>query len=62
MVFVQHRRDRQPVAEGNGGERRRRCRGERQPAVAPAPQGQEDGEGAAAEGAEEGSAPQAVRG
>jgi hypothetical protein len=62
VVFVEDRRDRQAVAEGNRGERRRRLGGERQPAAAPAPQGQEDGEGTAAEGAEESSAPQAVRG
>ncbi|HEX5527733.1 MAG TPA: hypothetical protein VFX44_11135 [Solirubrobacterales bacterium] len=62
MVFIEDRRDRQAAAEGNRGERRGRLGGERQPAAAPAPQGQEDGEGAAAEGAEESSAPEAVRG
>jgi len=61
VVFVEHRRDRQPVAEGNGGERRWRLGGKRQPAAALALQGQDDSKGAAAEGAEESSAPQAVR-
>lgn len=60
VVFVEDRRDRQAVAEGNRGERRRRLGGDRQQPAAPAPQGQEDGEGAAAEGAEESSAPKAV--
>jgi hypothetical protein len=60
VVFVEDRRDRQPVAEGDRGERRRRLGGDRQQPAAPAPQGQEDGERAAAEGAEESSAPQAV--
>jgi len=59
VVTVEDRRDRQPGAEGDGGKRRRRLRGQRQQAAAPAPQGQEDGESAAAEGAEEGSAPEA---
>jgi hypothetical protein len=61
VVAVEDRRNRQPLAERDGGERRRRLRGDRQQPAAPAPQGQEDGEGAAAEGAEEGSAPEAVR-
>jgi hypothetical protein len=60
VVFVENRRDRQAVAEGDRGERRRRLGGDRQQPAAPAPQGQEDGESAAAEGAEESSAPQAV--
>jgi hypothetical protein len=60
VVFVENRRDRQPVAEGDGGERRRRLGGDRQQPAVPAPQGQEDGEGAAAKGAEEGPAPEAV--
>jgi hypothetical protein len=61
VVGVEDRWNRQPLAEGNGGKRRRRLRGDRQQPAAPAPQGQEDGEGTAAEGAEEGSAPEAVR-
>lgn len=60
VVFVEDRRDRQAVAEGDRGERRRRLGGDRQQPAAPALQGQEDGERAAAEGAEESSAPQAV--
>ncbi|HET7119960.1 MAG TPA: hypothetical protein VFI17_01770 [Solirubrobacterales bacterium] len=61
MVVAEDRRDRQPLAERNRGQGRRRVGEQRQPA-APAPQGQEDGEGTAAEGAEECSAPQAGRG
>jgi len=61
LVGVEDRRDRQPRAERNRGERRRRLRRQRQQAAAPAPQGQERGQGAAAEDAEEGSAPQAGR-
>ncbi|HEU5062301.1 MAG TPA: hypothetical protein VFT79_03985 [Solirubrobacterales bacterium] len=61
VVGVEDRRDRQPGAEGNGGERRRRLSRQRQQAGAPAPQGQERGQGAAAKGAEEGSAPEAGR-
>ncbi|HET8566767.1 MAG TPA: hypothetical protein VFL77_09880 [Solirubrobacterales bacterium] len=60
VVFVEDRRDRQPVAERNRGQRRRRFRGDRQQPAAPALQGQEDGERTAAEGAEEGPAPEAV--
>jgi hypothetical protein len=60
VVFSENRRDRQAIAEGNRCERRRRLGGDRQQPAAPAPQGQEDGESAAAEGAEESSAPQAV--
>jgi len=60
VVFVEDRRDRQRRAEGRSGERRRRLGRDRQPPAAPAPEGQEDGEGAAAEGAEESSAPEAV--
>jgi hypothetical protein len=60
VVLVEDWRDRQAAAEGDRGERRRRLGGERQEAAPLAPQGQEDGEGAAAEGAEESSAPQAV--
>jgi hypothetical protein len=61
VVAVEDRRQRQPLVKGSRGERRRRLgRDGQQPAV-PAPEGQEDGEGAAAEGAEEGSAPEAVR-
>jgi len=61
VVAVEDRRDRQPLAERDRGKRRRRLGRERQRPAAPAPQGQKDGEGAAAEGAEESSAPQAVR-
>jgi hypothetical protein len=60
VVVVEDRRDRQPPAEGDGGESRRRLGGDGQQPAAPAPEGQEDGESAAAEGAEEGSAPEAV--
>jgi hypothetical protein len=60
VVVAQDRRDRQPGAERDRGERRLRRRRERQQAAAPAPQGQERGERAAAEGAEEGSAPKAA--
>jgi hypothetical protein len=60
VVVAQDRRDRQPGAERGRGQCRRRLRGQRQQAAAPAPQGQEGGEGAAAEGAEEGSAPEAA--
>jgi hypothetical protein len=60
VVFVEDRRDRQAVAEGDRCERRRRLGGDRQQPAAPTPQRQEDGERAAAEGAEESSAPQAV--
>jgi len=62
VIAVEDRRDRQAVAERDRAERRRRLGRERQRPAAPAPQGQEDGEGAATEGAEKGSAPQAVRG
>jgi len=60
-IAVEDLRDRQPRAERNGGERRRRLRRQRQEAVALAPQGQERGQGAAAQGAEENSAPVAGR-
>jgi hypothetical protein len=60
-VVAEDRRDRQPGLEGDRGERRRRLRRQRQDAAAPTPQGQERGDGAAAEGAEEGSAPVAGR-
>jgi hypothetical protein len=61
VVAFEDRWDREPGAEGDGGEGRRRLGGDRQqPAAAPASQGQEDGEGAAAKGAEEGPAPEAV--
>jgi hypothetical protein len=60
VIFVEDRRDRQPVAKRDGGERRRRLGGNRQQPAAPAPEGQEDGESAAAKGAEEGPAPEAV--
>jgi hypothetical protein len=61
VLVVEDRRQRQPLVEGNRAERRRRLGRDRQQPAAPAPEGQEDGEGAAAEGAEEGSAPEAVR-
>jgi hypothetical protein len=61
VVVAQDRRDRQTTAEGNRRQRRRRLRGQRQEAAAPAPEGQERGQGAAAEGAEESSAPEAGR-
>ena len=60
VVFVEDRRERQALAEGDGGERRGRLGGDRQQPAVPALQGQEDGERAAAEGAEEGPAPEAV--
>jgi hypothetical protein len=62
VVGVEDRRDRQRLPERDGGERRRRLGGDRQQPAAPAPEGQEDGESAAAKGAEEGSAPEAVWG
>jgi hypothetical protein len=61
-VAVEYRRDRQRRSERDRCERRRWLSGDRQQPAAPAPQGQEDGERAAAEGAEESSAPEAVRG
>jgi hypothetical protein len=61
VVAVEDRRDRQALAERDRGERRRRLGRERQQPAAPAPLGQEDGESAAAEGAEESSAPEAGR-
>jgi hypothetical protein len=60
VVAVEDRRDRQPLPERNRAKRRRRRRGDRQQPAAPALEGQEDGEGAAAKGAEESSAPEAV--
>jgi hypothetical protein len=60
VVFVEDRRDRQPRVEGDGGERRRRLGRDRQQPAALAPKGQEDGECAAAKGAEESPAPEAV--
>jgi hypothetical protein len=59
VVLIEDRRDRQPRAERDRGERRRRLRRQRQQAAAPAPQGQERGQSAAAKGAEEGPAPEA---
>ena len=59
-LVVEDRRDRQSVAEGDRRERRWRLGGDRHEAAAPAPQGQEDGERAAAKSAEEGPAPEAV--
>jgi len=60
VVVAQDRRDRQPGAERGRGERRRRLRAQRQQAAAPAADRQERGQGTAAEGAEEGSAPEAA--
>jgi hypothetical protein len=60
VVLAQDRRDRQPGAERGRGERRGRLRGQRQQAAAPAPEGQEDGEGAAAEATEKCSAAEAA--
>ena len=60
VVAGEDRWDRQPLPEGDAGERRRRLGGDRQQSAAPALQGQEDGESAAAKGAEESSAPEAV--
>ena len=60
-VVAENRGDRQRTAKGNGGQRRRRFGAQRQEAVAPTPQGQERGQGAAAEGAEEDPAPVAGR-
>jgi hypothetical protein len=61
VVFAQDRRDRQPVAERDRRQCRRRLGAQRQEAAAPAPQGQERGQGAAAEGAEQSPAPEAGR-
>jgi len=60
VVVAEDRGDRQPRPEGDRGERRWRLRRQRQQAAAPTPQGQERGQGTAAEGAEEGSAPEAA--
>jgi hypothetical protein len=60
VVVAEDRRDRQPRAEGSRRQRRRRLGAQRQGAAAPPPQGKEDGESTAAEGAEEGSAPEAA--
>jgi hypothetical protein len=60
VVPVEDGRNRQPRAERDRGQRRRRLRRQRQQAAAPAPQGQERGKRAAAEGAEEGPAPEAA--
>jgi hypothetical protein len=62
VIALVDRRDRQRLAERDRPERRRRLRGDRQQPAAPAPQGQEDGESAAAKGAEKSSAPEAVLG
>ncbi|HEU5252016.1 MAG TPA: hypothetical protein VFU16_01655 [Solirubrobacterales bacterium] len=61
VVVAQDRGDRQPGAEGRRRQRRRRLRRQRQQAAAPAPEGQERGQRASAEGAEQGSAPEAGR-
>jgi hypothetical protein len=60
VVVAQDRRNRQPGAERGRGQRRRRLGAERQQAAAPAADRQERGQGTAAEGAEEGSAPEAA--
>jgi hypothetical protein len=60
VVVAEDRRDRQLGVKGRRGERRGGLRRQRQQTAAPAPQGQEGGEGAAAESAEEGSAPEAA--
>jgi hypothetical protein len=60
VIAVEDRRNRQPLAKRDCRKRRRRLGRERQRTAAPAPQGQEDGESAAAKGAEESSAPKAV--
>jgi hypothetical protein len=62
VVAVENGRDRQRLAKRDRGERRGRLGRDRQQPAASAPQGQEDGESATAEGAEESSAPEAVRG
>jgi hypothetical protein len=48
VVAFEDRRDRQPLPERDRCERRRRLGGDRQQAAAPAPEGQDDGESAAA--------------
>ncbi len=60
VVVAEDLRDRQPGAERGRGERRGRLSGQRHQTAAPAPQRQEGGKGAAAEGAEESSAPEAA--
>jgi len=60
VVVAEDRGDRQPRAERSRRQRRRRLGAQRQRAAAPPPQGKEDGESTAAEGAEEGSAPEAA--
>jgi hypothetical protein len=62
VVFVEDPGDRQPRLKGDRGERRRRRRRQRQQATAPTPEGQERGQGAAAQDAEKSSAPEAGRG
>jgi hypothetical protein len=62
VIAVEDGWDRQRLPERNRGERRGRLGGDRQQPAAPALQGQEDGERTAAKGAEESSAPEAVRG
>jgi hypothetical protein len=61
VVLVEDSGNRQARAERDGGERRRWCRRQRQQAAAPAPEGQERGQGATAEGAKECAAPEAGR-
>jgi hypothetical protein len=60
VVVAEDRRNRQPRAEGDRRQRRRWPGAQRQRAAAPPPQGKEDGERTAAEGAEKGSAPKAA--
>jgi hypothetical protein len=60
VVVAEDRWDRQPRAERSRRQRRRRLRAQRQRAATPPPQGKEGGEDTAAEGAEEGSAPEAA--
>jgi len=62
VVVAEDRRDRQAGAEGNRlRQRLGRLGAQRQEAAAPAPQGQERGQGATAEGAEQSPAPEAGR-
>jgi hypothetical protein len=60
VVVAEDRRNRQPGPERGRGQRRGRLCRQRQQTAAPAPEGQEGGEDAAAEGAEESSAPEAA--
>jgi len=60
VVVAKDLRDRQPGAERGRGQRLLRLRAQRQRAAAPAADRQERGQSAAAEGAEESSAPEAA--